>query len=184
MDIMLVAMPEASRKIKSSENPYGAYDMPTKSHKRQVVEEPMTAQPSAVTLKMAQTYASQSPNHTLKGIIPQCHSSFDIAVEATNNCSGHGTIYRKYGDKDKPDVGCYACKCETSYDIIDGGDRVYHWGGAACQKIDVSSQFWLLASFSVVMMAVIGWAIGMMFSIGQEKLPGVIGAGVSAAKPR
>ena len=28
------------------------------------------------------------------------------------------------------------------------------------------------------------WAIGMMFSVGEEKLPGVIGAGVSSGKSR
>jgi len=30
------------------------------------------------------------------------------------------------------------------------------------------------------MMGLVGWAIGMIFSIGEEKLPGVIGAGVSS----
>jgi hypothetical protein len=30
------------------------------------------------------------------------------------------------------------------------------------------------------MVGIIGWSIGMMYSIGEEKLPGVIGAGVSS----
>ena len=59
------------------------------------------------------------------------------------------------------------------------GQRTTYWGGAACQKEDVSSQFWILAGFSVLLMGLVGWAIGMMFSIGNEKLPGVIGAGVA-----
>jgi hypothetical protein len=29
-------------------------------------------------------------------------------------------------------------------------------------------------------MGLVGWGIGMLFSIGEEKLPGVIGAGVSS----
>jgi hypothetical protein len=181
MDIILVAMPESSRKTKTSDSSYGSYDMPNRSHRRQALEEPMTELPNASPSNFAPVNSNQTSNHTLRGIIPQCHSSFDTALQATNNCSGHGEIFRKYGDKDKPDVGCYACKCVTSIDIVNGKQVFYHWGGAACQKIDISSQFWLIASF---IMAIIGWAIGMMFSIGQEKLPGVIGAGVSAAKPR
>jgi len=30
------------------------------------------------------------------------------------------------------------------------------------------------------MIGLVGWGIGLLFSIGEEKLPGVIGAGVSS----
>lgn len=60
------------------------------------------------------------------------------------------------------------------------GNRTIHWGGAACQKKDISGPFWLIVGFTVVMIGLVSWAIGMLFSIGEEKLPGVIGAGVSS----
>jgi 1,4-dihydroxy-2-naphthoate octaprenyltransferase len=48
-----------------------------------------------------------------------------------------------------------------------------------CQKKDVSVPFWLLAGFTIGIIGVVTFAIGLLYSIGEEKLPGVIGAGVS-----
>lgn len=58
--------------------------------------------------------------------------------------------------------------------------RLVNYGGPACQKKDISGPFWLIAGFTIVIIGLVSWAIGMMFSIGEEKLPGVIGAGVSS----
>lgn len=79
---------------------------------------------------------------------------------------------------------CYACGCVyTEENFLEGESkrpayRITYWGGAACQKKDVSGPFWLFATFTVVMIGLVSWAIGLLFSIGEEKLPGVIGAGV------
>jgi hypothetical protein len=59
-----------------------------------------------------------------------------------------------------------------------------YWGGAACQKQDVSSPFWLLVGITVVLAGITSAGIGMLFSVGEEKLPSVIGAGVSGPRPR
>ncbi len=107
-----------------------------------------------------------------------CHASLEVCTNATNSCSGHGECYKKYGPADgESGAACYTCGCKPS--SHSDGTGVVYWGGAACQKRDISSQFWLLASFSVLLMGLVGWAIGMMYSIGNEKLPGVIGAGVA-----
>jgi Domain of unknown function (DUF3844) len=124
----------------------------------------------------------------ITGVPPLCHSSLDACVSATNNCSGHGACYKKYGNsKDVGDApsSCFTCGCTPtnhSFTYAEGkkkGFTLEYWGGSACQKKDISSAFWLIAIFSVVMVGVVGWAIGLLFSIGEEKLPGVIGAGVS-----
>jgi len=51
-----------------------------------------------------------------------------------------------------------------------------------CQKEDISTQFWLIAGFTITIIGAVTFAIGLLFSVGEEKLPGVIGAGVSRSK--
>lgn len=64
----------------------------------------------------------------------------------------------------------------------DGTVKTVQWGGPACQKKDVSIPFWLLAGFTVLLVGVVTWAIGLLYSVGSEELPSVIGAGVSGGK--
>ncbi len=42
--------------------------------------------------------------------------------------------------------------------------------------------FWLIVGFTVTIIGAISFAIGLLFSVGEERLPGVIGAGVSKSK--
>lgn len=55
------------------------------------------------------------------------------------------------------------------------------WAGPACQKRDISSPFFLIASVSIIGTLAISAAIGLLFKVGQDELPGVIGAGVGSA---
>lgn len=66
----------------------------------------------------------------------------------------------------------------------DGKVQTTYWGGPACQKRDVSVQFWLIALFSVGMVGLISFAVGQVWSMGDEELPSVIGAGVSGPVAR
>lgn len=130
-------------------------------------------------------YANSSSRPAL---LPVCFATLKACTSATSNCSGHGECKLKYGSETetaKDKSACFACQC--SHSIVHNKDKTFkttYWGGPACSKQDVSGPFWLLAIFSVVMMGLVGWAIGMMFAIGEEKLPGVIGAGVSGPKAR
>jgi hypothetical protein len=56
------------------------------------------------------------------------------------------------------------------------------WGGAACQKQDISIPFFLLASITILAILAVGAGIGMLFSVGQQELPSVINAGVNPPK--
>lgn len=117
-------------------------------------------------------------------LIPVCYASDSACVESTNNCSSHGHCYRKYGstgESSKSD--CYACKCVTTVEKgKDGSVRTVQWGGPACQKKDVSTPFFLLAGVTIALIFAIGSGIGMLFSVGQQELPSVIGAGVGAPR--
>lgn len=64
----------------------------------------------------------------------------------------------------------------------DGSVKTVQWGGPACQKKDVSVPFWLLAGFSVLLVSAISWGVGLLYSVGSEELPSVIGAGVAMGK--
>ncbi|KAJ9190891.1 hypothetical protein DTO164E3_9107 [Paecilomyces variotii] len=145
-------------------------------------------------LKPAVSQAASSKSSSLHGsryessvpstLMPVCYLSDSACVEATNNCSGHGHCYRKYGSKDESARSdCYACKCvETVEKGKDGSVRTIQWGGPACQKKDVSTPFFLLAGITLAIVFAIASGIGMLFNVGQQELPSVIGAGVGAPR--
>ncbi|CAG7927109.1 unnamed protein product [Penicillium olsonii] len=114
-------------------------------------------------------------------LAPVCHSSNSSCAEATRNCSGHGSCYLKFGTGAEGTTGnCYACKCQQS--IVknsDGTTKTIQWGGSACQKKDISSPFFLVAGVSLLAILLVGSAISMLFSMGSQKLPSTISAGVS-----
>jgi hypothetical protein len=56
------------------------------------------------------------------------------------------------------------------------------WGGTACEKKDVSVEFWLFASFGIAMTGLVAGAIGLLYIMGTEELPSVIGAGVAGPR--
>lgn len=121
--------------------------------------------------------------------LPQCFASYTTCMSATNNCSSHGECATKYGGANTTASagGCFVCKCKAT--VVQRGEgsrtpgrKTEHWGGNMCQKEDVSVQFWLIAGFTVTIIGAVGFAIGLLFSVGEETLPGVIGAGVSRSK--
>jgi hypothetical protein len=106
-------------------------------------------------------------------------------MSRTANCSGHGECVNKYGAGSS--TSCYACACQASVvkpadEERNRGEKTVHWGGNMCQKEDISVPFWLITGFTVTIVGAVTFAIGMLFSVGEEKLPGVIGAGVSRSK--
>jgi hypothetical protein len=64
------------------------------------------------------------------------------------------------------------------------GKKTTRWGGPACQKKDVSIEFWLIVGFTVGMVFLVTFAIGTVWDMGSEELPSVIGAGVSGPSTR
>lgn len=125
--------------------------------------------------------------------IPGCFQSFNTCIAQTNNCSEHGTCVDKFAannggvssNKDAAGASCFVCHCFSTLNRPEdspGGLSTTQWAGNMCQKKDVSVPFWLITGFTVTLVGAISFAIGLLFSVGEEKLPGVIGAGVSRTK--
>ena len=186
LNVLVILMPKTSMNAKAEKSPYGLYEMPSRAStlSSRFVEEPMNGGPL-----MAIAKTSTRSNSTIKpitGVPKVCHSTLESCKEKTNDCSGHGSCYKKRAGSNS----CFACGCTPQKQtFLHGpqnrtGVRLVYWGGAACQKKDVSGAFWLISIFTIVMVGLVSWSIGLMYSIGEEKLPGVIGAGVSSNKAR
>ncbi|MCJ1468368.1 hypothetical protein MMC07_006996 [Pseudocyphellaria aurata] len=183
----IILVPPHSRAVKrSSGSPYGIYNTPSQPlHHRQLQsEEPLTSLSDAFSKSKPSSHPQPlKDTPPVKGILPICHASLKECNISTNNCSGHGTPYKKYSDPKSKAPACYACNCTTTVQTRkDGKIKTTKWGGPACQKKDVSVPFWLLTGFTIAMVATVSWAIGLVFSIGQEDLPSVIGAGVAGPR--
>lgn len=115
------------------------------------------------------------------GRIASCYDTESTCNEATRNCTGHGACKDKYasGDGAKAAASCFACHCQATKNE---NSSLTHWGGSSCAKQDVSVPFWLFAGFTLAMVGILSMSVGLLYSVGEEKLPGVIGAGVSRNK--
>ncbi|OCL02371.1 hypothetical protein AOQ84DRAFT_382746 [Glonium stellatum] len=193
--VTIVMMPpSASTNTKRSVSPYGAYSIPNRAQ-----NQPRRQNPEAILSSPAVPEASSNVNFStaqdttspqvyaksVLGILPPCFESLSICQISTYNCSGHGQcrLARK-GEQRAGGEGkyndCYSCACKPT--IVKNGDgtvKTARYGGPACQKKDVVVPFWLFAGSTVVLVFLISSAIGMLYSMGSEELPSVIGAGVS-----
>ncbi|KAL8936772.1 MAG: hypothetical protein Q9216_004757 [Gyalolechia sp. 2 TL-2023] len=189
----IILMPPSNPKTKrTSASPYGSYQMPASAPlqaRDEVQSEALLTAPSAPQTSLA-SHRPSTPQ-TLKassvprvGILPVCQSSLEKLIDATNNCSGHGLPYLKHNGTSDESSDCYACKCRKT--VLNRGDgkgvKTVEWAGPACSKKDVSMPFWLLAGISIGLVSAVSWGIGLLFSIGQEELPSVIGAGVTGPR--
>lgn len=153
------------------------------TRRRQLAEEVMSeAAEAAAESDADDTATSPAGPFVVSGVrdkdIPACFTSKDSCENATNSCSGHGGCEDRWNGKDES-KGCFVCRCKGTK--TESGS-VTHWGGATCSKIDVSVPFWLFAGFTIGMLGIVSFALTMLYSVGSETLPGVIGAGVSKSK--
>lgn len=97
----------------------------------------------------------------------KCFTSKSDLFNATAECSGHGDAV----EKDFGGRKCFRCVCKP--DRKREG-RVTYYSGEACQKVDISSPFVLLAVTSIVLVLLVAGSIGYMTSMGEQKLPGTL----------
>ncbi|KAI0446411.1 hypothetical protein F4803DRAFT_14680 [Xylaria telfairii] len=151
--------------------------------RRQVQQkEKVMAEPSSDTTFVSSKHGDNKAFDAFAGrptTVPSCFASQNACETATSSCSGHGLCVDRWGKDDTADA-CFFCHCGSTVEK-DAKDvaHVYYWGGATCQKRDVSTPFWLFAGVGITLAATVAFSIGLLFSVGEEKLPGVIGAGVS-----
>ncbi|KAK0668209.1 hypothetical protein QBC41DRAFT_226787 [Cercophora samala] len=184
LELTLLVLPESTRssKVNSWSSLAGS---PANNRRRDFGERVIT---DSTIVRPAPSTPTRSANIQIqKKAIPACFLSLDACKEATNDCSGHGTCVNKFGtgNATASDArACFTCKCMAT--VVRRGDepgtsgkKTVHWGGNMCQKKDVSVPFWLITGFTITIVGAVTFAIGLLFSVGQEQLPGVIGAGVS-----
>lgn len=172
-------------------SPYGKYNMPSDLEARRNRQNPeallsFTPEPSTSPkaeypdLEDMPVFSSaKKSNGTVRGILPPFFNSQDSCEKLTNNCSGHGECKLLHKAQDKTQQDRYGCQCAPTISGKGNTRKVTHWGGPACQKKDISIQFWLFVGTGVALAFLISTIIGMMYSMGSEELPSVIGAGVS-----
>ncbi|MCJ1435903.1 hypothetical protein MMC27_005279 [Xylographa pallens] len=193
----VVLMPPASKQAKRSAETYGSYRVPTNTLRirEQQEEEPLsvyrpsTSPPAVHGSPPTYLHATNSSSRP-KVTMPICHSTEALCVSTTQGCSGHGNCYKKNRDPTGEDTAndCWACGCTASVVNVTNsenktiGIKTTNWGGPACQKKDVSAPFFLLAGFTIFIVATLSWGIGLLYSIGEEDLPSVIGAGVTGPR--
>lgn len=191
----IIIAPASAQDHKADTSVWGTYRMPDSqsplkkrsAQRPQPSEEPLDLPPifEEVSSEDFTPYASSNTTSAyLPGILPACFSTLSACQSSTNNCTSHGSCYKKYtdataGDK-SPHKECWTCGCKASVTKNSNGKtKTTYWGGPACQKKDVSTEFWMIALFSVGLVGLVGFAVGTVFGMGQEELPSVIGAGVS-----
>jgi len=193
--VTVVMMPRAASKSKRTANPWGTYDMPAKQANRQNPEAVLSSLPVPATSKMPDlesfpVIAAQAENTKgpVRGILPTCFTSMSACQTRTQNCSSHGEcklLHKGRGSGSSQEtIDCYGCACSPSikHSEIKGKEankKVTYWGGPACQKKDISVQFWLFVGSGIILAFLVSSGIGMLYSMGAEELPSVIGAGVS-----
>ncbi|KAF8536228.1 hypothetical protein BDD12DRAFT_890821 [Trichophaea hybrida] len=121
---------------------------------------------------------TSSPAHTSKKPkrLERCYKTKDVCSNSTNSCSSHGECT-------KGTEGCWSCTCKPSeLKSDDGHKQVTYWGGYGCQKRDISVPFNIFFIFTIIIVLVVAWAIGLLYSIGEAELPSVLSAGVTPTK--
>lgn len=167
--------------------PYMGSQLRKRAAQKEAPLEEDIGQPSTATTTFASS--SNKTSHQLKGVFPTCFPSLSTCQSLTQNCTSHGSCQLKYtdptADDKSPYRSCYTCSCSpTVRKNSDGGVKTTYWGGPACQKKDVSVQFWLISLFVVGLVGLVSFAVGSVWEMGDEKLPSVIGAGVSGVGAR
>ncbi|KAM5441398.1 hypothetical protein MferCBS31731_003469 [Microsporum ferrugineum] len=153
------------------------------------VRSPSANQAARADATLASTAIPANP--TAPFHLPVCYTKNETCTERTNGCSGHGSCYlkrtsTKNSTSSSHENDCYACKCHRTVVSTnkDGKTKTVQWGGPDCSKRDVSMQFWLIGGLSLLLVLGVGYGIGMLFSIGEEELPGVLSAGVAPPKQK
>ncbi|KAK0735255.1 hypothetical protein B0T26DRAFT_631043 [Lasiosphaeria miniovina] len=186
LEAVLVLMPESTRSSKLNDWSAAAglaqSDLRRRGESETVIADetvsfPTSAPPTALDEGVVD---DERPRPQKFKSAPQCFTTFNSCMAGTGNCTSHGQCVNKYGENSTN--ACFSCSCVPS---IEGGEifnQTIYWGGSMCQKKDISVPFWLLTGFTVTIVGVVTAAIGLLFSVGEEQLPGVIGAGVSRTK--
>ncbi|GHJ84792.1 hypothetical protein NliqN6_1194 [Naganishia liquefaciens] len=104
---------------------------------------------------------------------PMCYPSNRTCDYASSSCSGHGSCVLVSNDTKESRTGeCWACKCASGY------------VGAQCQKGDYVFQTILLVFAPIFLLTIVLASVGLLSSVGGEKLPSTLNLSVSGGHKR
>ncbi|GAO49595.1 hypothetical protein SAICODRAFT_27097 [Saitoella complicata NRRL Y-17804] len=86
---------------------------------------------------------------------------------ATNSCSSHGSCQPYRGRADD-----WRCACGVTKS--NNGLKTTKWAGEWCEKKDIVLPFWIFFFFGLGMVITVGWAVGLLISVGNEDLGGAL----------
>lgn len=187
METTIVLVPETSRN-----SPVNSWSSHPAELRRRQSETLLSTNESPIITPSEPTTAASSPSQAFPGLVDrgslaECYASYNSCVAATANCSGHGLCYDlafkvdDEGNMVEPKASgsaaiCFACQCKGTRGE---SGSVTRWAGDMCDKIDYSVPFALFVGFAIFMLAIVVAAVRLVYSIGEEELPGVLSAGVS-----
>lgn len=189
METVVIYFPESSRH--SGPNSWDSQS--PAHHKRQAAAEAILSDSDddqSLAIAAEESTASDAPPQATSipvGLLESssCFASLNSCVNATGNCSGHGSCEDILVGRDddgnrlpsKDDgLACFQCQCKGTR-----GDTgsVTHWAGNRCQKVDYSVPFTLFLGTGILLVSITAGAVTLLYTIGEQPLPGVLGAGVS-----
>lgn len=185
METTVLLLPESSRT--SHLNSWSSHPSASIVHRRQA-ETVLSADETVVDEESATATASPSHVFTDPANLPAlalCYSSYNSCITATGNCSSHGDCENTLASRDEDgnrvpakegQFVCFACQCKGTRSKM---GSVTRWAGGRCDKTSYSVPFALFAGFTILMLFIITGAVRLIYSVGEEPLPGVLSAGVS-----
>lgn len=187
METTLVLLPESSRN--SRVDSWSTH--PSNLHRRQA-ETILSSDESALPASKP-TAANASPSQVFPGLaepksLPLCFTSFNSCMTRTDNCSSHGECENRWAAKDDdgnrlpPQDGhavCFKCACKKTRGGNGGNGSVTQWAGDTCDKVDLTTEVALFVGTGILLFTILGGAIMLLYSVGEQPLPGVLSAGVS-----
>lgn len=92
-----------------------------------------------------------------------CFADKDACQAGTSKCNGHGSCA-------KVSAKCWQCVCLATVD--EKTSKTTKWAGFDCSKKDIAAQAHLLLWTSAALLATLVGGIKLLYSIGDETLPG------------
>lgn len=102
-----------------------------------------------------------------------CFSSEDACNVGTSSCNSRGKCSQVKS-------GCWSCVCAATRN--EGKTKTTNWSGFDCSKKDVSSEANLLLWTTLALVILIIGGIKLLYNVGNESLPGVLGAATASKK--
>lgn len=175
LETTVVVIPESSRNSEISEwAPEGSLRLSRRQSTETVMrfENKISDEPEAEDWDVDTSFVPVGSSPVQLFSTGACFSTRAKCMNATYGCFRHGTCVEQ--------GGCFQCLCNVT--TKDNYGRSTEWTGDMCQKVDVSAEFWMFFGVGLVALLSVGGAISLLMGVGNEPLPGVLGAGVVKSK--